>query len=485
MFLKKWIVTYPINVDPSTDPYPNRTGCKSAHSGQNTSQWLDTGVAKSFNHATKSIERHVAMSFLKKMFGKKDPVEEMRQFHARQDWAGVLNVSQRLDRSELDGPTQDEITSWENHAGDALATINLEEGAWAHKSGNLLRARDDYQLAAEQARSRPLRERAAQALAALERGEGPQQVAVADDGPAIHAGCNSSCSTQTGPATTTNEMGLDEESRLELLLATMTPELAERYLAAGPALRKAWLAVQDGEEEQALAFLQEVPDTERDALFLYERGALMARRGQHDKAFQDLQAALIAEPDLFPAFDVLVDVLMAAGQLDKLEEALKLNLAAGHFTGYCWARLAELHAQRREPAPALAAGLKALEEGFMDQGLILLCAQLLERAERFDDAEALLKRMSAGGCGGGVHPMLAEFWLRREQNLDPALESFKGALRQERDNPRWLLRIAQVYQAKGWRKEAAEQIERLMRQGDLPDQFSREVKAMADRLQQN
>jgi tetratricopeptide (TPR) repeat protein len=255
-------------------------------------------------------------------------------------------------------------------------------------------------------------------------------------------------------------------------------------MSAGPALRKAWLAVQDGDEEQALSLLQEVPETERNALFLFERGALMARSEQHEKAFQDLQAALFAEPDLFPAFDVLVDVLLATGQIDKLEEALKLNLAAGRFIGYCWARLAELHAQRSELEPALAAGLKALEEGFMDQGLILLCAQLLEQAERFDDAEALLKRMPAGGCGGGVHPMLAEFWLRREQNLDQSLESFKGALRQERGNPRWLLRIAQVYQAKGWRKEASEQIEWLMRQEDLPDQFRREVKAMADRLQQ-
>ncbi len=424
------------------------------------------------------------MSFLKKMFGKKDPVEEMRQFHARQDWAGVLNVSNRLDRSELDGPIQEEITAWEVEAGDALAAINLDEGAWAQKSGNLLRAREDYQLAAEQARSALLRERAEQALAALEYGERPQQVAVVDNGPATHASCSSSCATHTDAAATMPEMGLDEEARLELLLATMTPELAERYLSAGPALRKAWLAVQDGEEEQALSLLQEVPETERNALFLFERGALMARRGQHEKAFQDLKAALIAEPDLFPAFDVLVDVLLATGQIDKLEEALKLNLAAGRFIGYCWARLAELHAQRRELEPALAAGLKAIEEGFMDQGLILLCAQLLEQAERFDDAEALLKRMPAGGCGGGIHPMLAEFWLRREQNLDQSLESFKGALRQERGNPRWLLRIAQVYQAKGWRKEASEQIERLMRQEDLPDQFRGEVKAMADRLQQ-
>jgi tetratricopeptide (TPR) repeat protein len=81
--------------------------------------------------------------------------------------------------------------------------------------------------------------------------------------------------------------------------------------------------------------------------------------------------------------------------------------------------------------------------------------------------------------------MLAELWLRRQKNLDQALESFKGAMRQERDNPRWLLRIAQVYLAKGWRKEAAEQVERLIQQRDLPEEIRAEVKFVADQLQES
>jgi tetratricopeptide (TPR) repeat protein len=425
------------------------------------------------------------MSFLKKMFGKKDPVEEMRQLHARQDWAGLLSTAKRLDRDELDENLQTEIAAWENEAGDALATINLEEGAWAQKSGNLMRAREDYQLSIEQARSVELRERAEQALVSLDRGELPPEVAEADDGSAVHAGCNSGCTTAAGPVVTGENMDLDEETRMELLLATMLPELAERYLAAGPEFRQAWLATQEGEEKQAMDLLSKVPEAERNALFLFERGALMARSGQHKKARQDLQAALTIEPDLFPAFDTLADVLIAAGQIGELEKSLKLNLAAERFVGYCWARLADLHVQRRELEPALAAGLKALDEGILDPGLITLCAQLLEQKERFDEAEALLTRMPTGGCGGGAHPILAEFWLRRQKNLNQALESFKGAMRQERDNPRWLLRIAQVYLAKGWRKEAAEQIERLIQQRDLPEEIRTEVKFVADQLQKS
>jgi tetratricopeptide (TPR) repeat protein len=425
------------------------------------------------------------MSFLKKMFSKKDPVEEMRQLFTRQDWAGVLSAAKRIDRVEVEDALLAEVGKWEERAGDALAKINLEEGTWAQKSGNLLRAREDYQLAIGQAHSVELRKSAEDALIALDRGELPKEdVSEDNDGPAIHAGCNSSCSSDKGPEIDPQEMDLDEEARLELLLATMPADLAERYMTAGMEFRQAWLAVQDGEDKRAMGLLTKVPEAERNALFLFERGALMIRAGQLKKAHQDLQAALTVEPDLFPAFDALVDVLVATGRIDELESALKLNLTVERFVGYSWARLAELHAQRRELEPALAAGLKALDEGIVDAGLISLCAQLLEQAERFDEAEALLMRMPSGGCGGGAHPLLAEFWLRRGKNFDQALESFKGAMRQERDNPRWLLRISQVYLAKGWRKEASEQVQRLMSQGDLPEEIRAEVKGVAEQLQQ-
>lgn len=422
------------------------------------------------------------MSFLKKMFGKKDPVAEIRLCHARQDWAGVLISAKGLDSAQLEDEIAAEMHNCLDEAGDALAAINIEEGLWAHKSGNLLRAREDFQLALEQARSEDLRNRAQQALSALEKGEVPVAEHTTTENASAHADCNS-CS----PVATADQdagMDLDEETRMELLLATMPPDLAERYMSAGVEFRKAWLAAQDGDEKSALELLAAVPEAERNSLFLFERGSLLARSGQAKKARQDLQAALTAEPDLFNAFDALVELLVAERRIEQLEKTLKQSIAEARFAGYCWARLAELHAQRGALEPALAAGLKALEEGVADPGLFVLCAQLLERAERFDEAEALLMRLPSGGCGGGVHPMLAEFWLRRGKNIDKALESFKGAMRQEKDNPRWLLRIAQAYLAKGWRKEAAGQVERLMQQADLPEQLREELKATADQLQQ-
>ena len=86
----------------------------------------------------------------------------------------------------------------------------------------------------------------------------------------------------------------------------------------------------------------------------------MARSEQLKKARQDLLAALTIEPDLFPAFDTLLDVLGRIGRLNEIEKYLKKHIADERFTGYCWGRLAEIHAQRGDFEPALAAGLKAL-----------------------------------------------------------------------------------------------------------------------------
>ena len=82
----------------------------------------------------------------------------------------------------------------------------------------------------------------------------------------------------------------------------------------------------------------------------------------------------------------------------------------------------------------------------------------------------------------GVSWRSRRFWLRRDKNLTRALESFKGALRQERDNPRWMLRIAQTYIAKGWKKEAGKQLEALMTRSDLPDKLRQELTATTEKM---
>jgi len=125
---------------------------------------------------------------------------------------------------------------------------------------------------------------------------------------------------------------------------------------------------------------------------------------------------------------------------------------------------------------------QALAEGELDPATVALCAELHEQSGDLRAAEGLFARLPSGGCGGGAHPLMAEFWLRHGKELNRALEAFKGALRSEPDSPRWLLRIAQVYIAKGWQKDAVGPIESLLGRGGLPAELAAEVQAAAEAL---
>jgi tetratricopeptide (TPR) repeat protein len=420
------------------------------------------------------------MGLFTSLFGKSDPVAELTKLHARGEWAALLAAAKRLERATLTPEVQAQVAGWEADAGDRLAGLNIEEGEGALRLGNLLKAREHLQLAAAQARSAALLKRAEQLLAGLEGGVPP----VGGKDQAAAAGCGSGCGPTCAPA----KEGADEfdeidaAGRLELLLSTLPVDLAARYAAAGDAFLKAWLAAQEGDDRLALQLFEAVPTAERGTLFRAERGVVLARNGQNKAAEADLRGALTAFPELFHPFDALVTLLAVSRRWADLEQLLRQALAEERFTGYCWSRIAQLEAGRGNAAAAVTACDLALSQGELDPSTVVVCAELHERAADSAAAEALLARLPAGGCGGGAHPLLAEFWLRHGKNLTRALESFKGALRSEPDNPRWLLRIAQVYIAKGWQKDAVGPIESLLARGGLPAELAAEVQAAAEAL---
>jgi predicted Zn-dependent protease len=77
---------------------------------------------------------------------------------------------------------------------------------------------------------------------------------------------------------------------------------------------------------------------------------------------------------------------------------------------------------------------------------------------------------------------LAEFWLRQKTNLDKALEAFKGALRQGPDQSRWVMRIAQTYLAKGWKKEGLKLLKNALADPDLDPELQREGSVLLNDL---
>ena len=418
------------------------------------------------------------MGILGRLFGKSDPLAEVARLYARGEWAALLSATRRLERTALAPEVQEQVAGWETEAGDRLAGLNVEEGEGALRLGNLLKAREHLQLAATQARSAGVRKHVEQTLAAAERGVVPAPVKAAA------ASCGSGCGPTCAPGGGADEAfdEIDAGGRLELLRSTLPEELSERYAGAGTAFLQAWLAAQEGDDQRALQLFEAVPTAERGSLFRAERGVVLARNGKTKAAEADLRAALTAFPELFHPFDALITLLAQSRRFADLEKLLRQALAEDRFTGYCWSRIAQLEAARGNGKDAVTACDLAISLGELDPSTVVVCAGLHEQAGDQVAAEALFSRLPAGGCGGGAHPLLAEFWLRHGKNLNRALESFKGALRSEPDNPRWLLRIAQVYIAKGWRKDAQGPIESLLTRADLPAELAAEMRAAAEAL---
>ena len=422
------------------------------------------------------------MGILEKMFGKRDPVEQARRDFSQQNWSAAFSTVRLLDRSRLSPELRQEMADIERQAGDRLAELNLFEGEGEVRNGRLLRAREHFQLARQQAQSPELQERAEASMVELERGSA---TTLAESHAKPGAGCE-----DCGPPGRSGSKGsepvsddsLDDEARFEILLATLPEALAQRYAGIGPAFRQAWLASHDEDPQSALTLMAAVPESERGALFYSERGNLLARSRDFTAARADLTKALADDPNLFVALSGMVELLAAEGSLQEVEQLLRKTLAEERFQGYCLANLAQLHARRGEDDQALDLATRALASGQAGQDSVLLCARILEQKERHAEAEAMLAKLPAGGCGGGAHPLLAEFWLRRGKHLDKALETFKGALRQDPNNPRWVLRIAQVYLARGWHSEAAAQLDRLLGHEGLDEELRGEVQATADRL---
>ncbi len=411
------------------------------------------------------------MSFLRKIFGTSDPVEPLRRAKSRMAWADILARAEQIDPARLDAAAREELDSLVCEAGDALAEINLAEMEACLRAGDSVRAAEHLALAADQARSEGLRRRVSESRTS------PRPAAAVTAAPAVApaaAGCGAGCgSGGHGAPLEGHDDDLDDETRLELILSGYPPAWRERYLAMGSAFRAAFFLSHEGREREALRAFEAVPDQERDAVFHFERGTLLSRTGDHKKGVRDLQEAISRDPEHLLAHKALIDLELSLGQSDSAESRLRALLAHPEAEEFCHGRLCAVEARRNNIEKAIEHGLRAASGG--DPQVLVMTASLLEKTGRLAEAEALLTRLPAGGCKGGPSLPLAEFWVRHSLNPDKALGAFKGALRQEPENPRWLLRIAQIYSQKGWKKEALPLLEGIVSRGGMEPEMHQEA----------
>ncbi len=413
------------------------------------------------------------MSLFTNLFGGGDPLKRVRRALEQNQWADALALGEGIDRKRLDGATLDELNRLLHTAGDRLAELNLTEGEACLRAGDRERAWEHFSLAVEQARDEGLRRRALEARET-------EPVAVALSPPKNVAGSCATCGPKAeGPPPVTDD--LDPAVRLELLLASLPPVLGRRYEAKSEDFLNAAVLAHQGEEEQALACFDALPESERDDLFHFERGSVLVRLGRSAEGKADLEEVLRLCPDHLPALDLLLTLEIAAGDYHAAEARIRPLVESGTADGFALARLALILARKQDFPGALSHGLQAVEAGSRDPELLLFCASLLEKEGHLDRAEGVLGLIpTGGGCSGQVNVALAEFWLRHGRQLDRALETFKKCLREEPENGRWPLRLGQAYWAKGWKKEAVPLLQRALTDPALDHEQRQAARGLLD-----
>lgn len=415
------------------------------------------------------------MGLLKKLFGGGSSLEGLRKAVAQKRFADARLQAEDLLEEALPEAALDEVRQLHAAAGDGLARLNLEEALALRRVGNVESAAEHLQLALDQVFTEELRKEI-EAAGTLE----PEEVITA---PATVSGSCASCGPQVlEPLDSDDVELLDRESRVELILASYPAEVAERYRQKGDQFFQAFLLSHSGQDELALGHWQQVPDEERDELFWFEYGAAQGRCGKNAEGCSSLEKSLTLNPGFLPASEALVQLLLAAGSNEQAETHLQQLQQAGRAPLFCQVQLTTVCLHRGDQGKALEYARQALTGGVADPRFLLLAASLLEQAGELQETEAVLKRLPAGGgCGTGMSWPLAEFMLRQQRELPRVLDTFNAACRQEPQNPRWQLRVAQTYLARNWIRQGLELLQKVVGDPRLEPELQQEAEQLLAR----
>lgn len=414
------------------------------------------------------------MGWLGKLFGGSASPDSLRKAIEQQRFADASLLAEQLSAQQLSADVAAEVEQLRVLAGDGLAGLNLNEALGLRNCGDLALAEEHLQLALQQACSADLRQQIEQTIAEL-----PLLPEVAP--PASGASACGSCGPQPGiPLTMTAVDSPDADSQLELILTSYPAALASRYRQKGAIFLQALLTSHSGDDAAALPLWRKVAVAEQDDLYWFEFGSALARSNQLAEARKALEKALQQNTGLLFASEALVPVLIGLGNLSAAQKTLQQMLERGDDPAFCHAYLAHISLQQQQPDLAAQHIRQALAAGVSDPAFLQLAANLAEQADNLAEAEAILQRIPAGGgCGGGGLSLpLAEFLLRQKRDLARVLDTFNGACRQEPDNPRWQLRVAQTYLARNWQKDGLKLLRMVSGDPRLEPQLQQEAQLL-------
>lgn len=416
------------------------------------------------------------MGLFGRLFGSKDDVPAMRKAIAQHRFADARVIGEAIDADALSAEESSEYAELWTQAGDSLARLNLEEGLAMQRSGDDVLALEHLQLAQEQAISDDLSKEVKKALKSI--GSEPLTPKV------VKKAAGGSCAT-CGPTPTAEPLKTvdsdlpDFASRIDLILASYPAELAERYQSKSVKFQEAFLVAHEEDENAALKLMKKIPTEEKDDLFNFEVGSLFGRLGKFPDAMKYLKKSLDENPDHLLAAETLVMIQVSRNQGKEALARLEAMLEKGQDPAFCHAQLATVKLQMNDREVAFEHALQALKLGSTEPQIMLMAASLMERNGDIKGAENVFSSIpGGGGCSGGANPHLAEFWLRQKKNLAKTLDSFNAACTQEPDNPRWQLRVAQTYLARGWDKQGLELLKRVLPDPNLAPELKAEGEAL-------
>ncbi|MDY0190169.1 MAG: tetratricopeptide repeat protein [Desulfuromonas sp.] len=418
------------------------------------------------------------MGLLRRLFSKANDLPALRKAMAQKRYADALLIVDELSSTALSPDEHDEVEDLSMQAGDNLAQLNLHEGLFFLRDNQLELASDHLQLAQDQAKSPDLRQQVAQAL------QQAQQINLKQNPPKTVSSSCSSCSTCAPQSAAvpdpSDEEPIDFDSLLELILSSYPEDLAKRYMQKSTAFLHAFVAGHQGAEIEAMQQFGKLTASEQDDLFDFEVGSLMARLGEPVKGCDALYSALQKNPDLLLAAETLVTLLVSMKKHQEGIDFIKELLDKKYAAPFCHAQLAAVYHSMGNAEQALHHGRTAIDAGHTDMRIVLMTAMLLEANNELEQAEDLYRRIPAGGgCGGpSVNLYLAEFLLRQKRELRKLLDVFNNACRQEADNPRWQLRVAQTYLALGWDKRGQDLLKIVIQDPSLMEELRTEGEAM-------
>jgi len=419
------------------------------------------------------------MGLFGKLFGGGgSSLEGLRKAVAQKRFSEARLLAEELASQSLSDAEAAEVEQLRITAGDGLAELNLDEALGLQRCGHFEQAAEHLCLAQEQVCSPALRDKIVTALAAE-----PLIPEIASAEEQRLEACNT-CSPLTHQLVNAEDaLSGDAETQLELVLTSYPADLAKRYAAKGDLFKEAFLFSHAGEDEQALPLWQQVDEAEQDDLYWFELGSLLARQGDFEEAQVALEQALAENPELLLAIEALVPVLLTGGDYPLVEERLQSFLAQGIDPAFCYAQLTSLAAQQQDFSSAATHAREAITAGSIDREFLLLAAAVLEQVGALDDAENILQMLPVSGCGGGTSLPLAEFWLRQNRELDRILETFNAACREDPEDPRWQLRVAQTYLAKNWHKDGLKLLRMVVADPRLEPELAEEARQLLETQQ--